>query len=103
MRIIDRNRARVRVGHPLFLTLGGRNRSRQEEGLKDRPAIVLALSVKAADGITEILVLAVTHTPPADAADAVAFPQVIKRRLGLDDARSWIVTTGSQCLRLARP
>jgi hypothetical protein len=65
----------------------------QEEGLKDRPAVVLALSITVADGTTEILVLAVTHTPPADAADAVAFPQEIKRRLGLDEAPSWIVTT----------
>ena len=65
----------------------------QEEGRKDRPAMVLALSVKKADGTTEVLVLAVTHTPPADPADAVAFPQDIKRRLGLDDIPSWIVTT----------
>jgi len=65
----------------------------QEEGRKDRPALVLALSVKEADGTTEVLVLAVTHTPPANAADVVAFPQDIKRRLGLDDAPSWIVTT----------
>lgn len=65
----------------------------QEEGRKDRPAMVLALSVKKADGTTEVLVLAVTLTPPADPADAVAFPQDIKRRLGLDDLPSWIVTT----------
>lgn len=64
-----------------------------EEGRKDRPALVLALSIKEADGTTKVLVLAVTHTPPADPADAVAFPQDIKRRLGLDDLPSWIVTT----------
>ena len=55
--------------------------------------MVLALSIKEADGTTEILALAVTHTPPADPTDAVAFPQDIKRRLGLDDVPSWIVTT----------
>jgi hypothetical protein len=65
----------------------------QEDGRKDRPALVLALSIKEADGNIEVLVLAVTHTPPPNAADAVAFPQDIKRRLGLDDALSWIVTT----------
>jgi hypothetical protein len=54
---------------------------------------VLALSIKEADGDIEVLVLAVTHTPPANADDAVAFPQDIKCRLGLDDALSWIVTT----------
>jgi len=65
----------------------------QEEGRKDRPALVLALSIKEADGTTEVLVLAVTHSPPGNAADAVAFPHEIKRQLGLDDAPSWIVTT----------
>lgn len=65
----------------------------QEEGRKDRPALALTLSIKEADGNIEVLVLAVTHTPPTNAADAVAFPQDIKRHLGLDDALSWIVTT----------
>lgn len=65
----------------------------QEEGRKDRPALVLALSIKEADGTTEVLVLAVTHSPPANEADAVAFPHEIKCQLGLDDAPSWIVTT----------
>lgn len=65
----------------------------REEGRKDRPALVLALSVRESDGKTEVLVLAVTHTPPAGADDAVAFPHDIKRQLGLDDTPSWIVTT----------
>lgn len=65
----------------------------QEEGRKDRPALVLALSIKKDDGKTELLVLAVTHTPPAHTTDAVVFPQDIKRSLGLEDQPSWIVTT----------
>ncbi len=65
----------------------------QEEGRKDRPALVLALSIKETEETTEVLVLAVTHTLPADAADAVPLPQDVKYRLGLDDAPSWIVTT----------
>lgn len=64
-----------------------------EEGRKDRLALVLALSVKAADETVDVLVLAVTHTPPADPDDAVPFPADIKHRIGLDDAPSWIVTT----------
>jgi hypothetical protein len=64
-----------------------------EEGRKDRPALVLALSVKEADGTTHVLVLAVTHTPPAAPGDAVPFPLDAKLRIGLDDAPSWIVTT----------
>ncbi len=65
----------------------------QEEGRKDRPALVLALSVREIDGAVNVLVLAVTRTPPIDPADAVPFPQDVKRRIGLDDAPSWIVTT----------
>ena len=65
----------------------------QEEGKKDRPAIVLALSIKQKDGSAELLVLAVTHTPPSAESDAVAFPLDIKRQIGLDDEPSWIVTT----------
>jgi len=33
----------------------------------------------------------VTHTPPADSRLAVEIPTATKTRLGLDDARSWIV------------
>lgn len=43
------------------------------------------------DGATVVIVLPVTHTPPADAATAVEIPPTVKRHLGLDDARSWIV------------
>ena len=65
----------------------------REEGEKDRPALVLSLTNREADGHTELLVLAVTHTPSADPDDAVPFPAEIKRRIGLDDLPSWIVTT----------
>lgn len=64
----------------------------QDEGKKDRPALVLAVSVKEVDGTTEVLALAITHREPADPADAVVFPRDVKRRIGLDDAPAWIVT-----------
>jgi hypothetical protein len=38
-------------------------------------------------------VLPVTHSPPRDPALAVEIPFATKRRLGLDDERSWIVLT----------
>lgn len=69
------------------------NAAGREEGRKDRPALVLALSPVQADGTIEIMVLAVTHSPPAEQADATVFPIAIKRRMGLDDEPSWIVTT----------
>jgi len=64
----------------------------QEEGLKDRPcAIILALLTE--DGELRVTVLPVTHTAPRDQDTAVELPAVTKRRLGLDDERSWIVLT----------
>jgi len=65
----------------------------QEEGRKDRPVLVLALSVKEQFGTTQLLVLAITHTPRADPDSAISLPRAVKRRIGLDDAPAWIVTT----------
>jgi hypothetical protein len=38
-----------------------------------------------------VTVLPVTHSKPADPAAAVEIPAPVKRHLGLDDDRSWIV------------
>lgn len=38
-------------------------------------------------------VLPITHSPPSNPALAVEIPHETKRRLGLDDERSWIVLT----------
>jgi hypothetical protein len=65
----------------------------REEGGKDRPSLVLALSIRLDDGRTEVLVLAVTHSPPRNPADAIAIPSNVRRRLGLDGQESFIVTT----------
>ena len=42
---------------------------------------------------SRVWVVPVTHTPPASADHAIEIPLAIKRHLGLDDARSWIVMT----------
>jgi len=61
----------------------------REEGVKSRPcAVVMSL---AATGNTRIVVLPITHTPPGKDTHAIEIPPVTKLRLGLDDARSWIV------------
>lgn len=64
-----------------------------EDGCKDRPAVVLALSVINEAGRARVLVVAVTHAPPRNPEDAVPFPIEIKRRIRLDDRPAWIVTT----------
>lgn len=75
-----------------YLWAEERNRG-QEEARKDRPSLVVALSVHREDGNTEVLVLAITHTPPSNASQAVALPGDVKKRLGLDAEPSWIVTS----------
>jgi len=64
----------------------------REEGTKDRPCAII-MSVVNDDGERVVLVLPITHSPPANASDAVEIPAQTKSRLGLDSERSWVVIT----------
>lgn len=44
-------------------------------------------------GRHEIVVAPITHSPPERPGDAIEIPPKVKRVLGLDQERSWIVTT----------
>ncbi|TCP32377.1 hypothetical protein [Sphingomonas sp. BK235] len=61
-----------------------------EDGRKERPCALL-LSQQMRDGRTEVFVLPITHSPPIEPAFAIEIPQAVKRRLKLDDERSWII------------
>jgi hypothetical protein len=61
-----------------------------EEGVKDRPCVIVS-AVVAIEGDTVIIVAPITHRPPPSANQAVELPITTKRRLGMDDQRSWIV------------
>lgn len=64
----------------------------REEGVKDRPcAVVLALAGEEAGGRPRVVVVPITHAPPRAPEEAVELPAETKRRLGLDDERSWVV------------
>lgn len=63
----------------------------RSEGLKDRPCAVV-VSTRDEDGHPLLLVLPITHSQPSAQDLAVEIPALTKQRLGLDDARSWIVT-----------
>ena len=67
-------------------------RQGREEGLKDRPAAVV-LTRRTEDKDTIVYVLPITHTPPHESEYGIEIPAATKRRLGLDDERSWIITT----------
>ena len=62
----------------------------QEEGVKDRPCTVVLVTADE-DGEQWVTVLPITHTPPPGPELAVEIPAATKRRLGLDDERSWVV------------
>jgi hypothetical protein len=59
----------------------------RDEGTKDRPCEIV-MSVIDESGEKEVLVLPITHSPPANPTDAVEIPTATKNRLGLDSERS---------------
>jgi hypothetical protein len=63
----------------------------REEGQKDRPSVIVLAVEREADGAILVTVLPITHSPPTYPASAVEIPLPVKRHLGLDDGRSWIV------------
>lgn len=63
----------------------------REEGQKDRPSVIVLAVEREAGDATVVMVLPITHSPPADPASAVEIPLPVKRHLGLDTDRSWIV------------
>jgi len=64
----------------------------QEEGVKDRPcAVVLTTADEAGDQV--VTVLPISHVLPSNPLLAVEIPAAVKRRLKLDDDRSWVVLT----------
>jgi len=66
-----------------------------EEGSKGRPcATVVATRFEVSD--TRVLVVPVTHSPPAAGDETLELPQSVKRSLGLDSERSWIVLSESK-------
>lgn len=64
----------------------------RDEGVKDRPCVVV-LAVEEAGVDLIVYVAPVTHSPPRKSDEAVELPAATKRRLGMDGAPSWIVST----------
>lgn len=67
-------------------------RAGREEGRKDRPCVIVHLRLNEHQEL-ETYICPVTHTPPEHPEKAMEIPPATKARLGLDDARSWIITT----------
>jgi hypothetical protein len=59
---------------------------------KDRPACLVAGS----DDPTRprfVILLPITHTPPAEGIIGIEIPIAVKRAIGLDDTPSWVIVT----------
>jgi hypothetical protein len=67
------------------------HRSGREEGVKNRPCVIIFSAQSQAVAATVVRVVPVTHTPPDDPAAAVEIPPAVKRHLGLDSDRSWMI------------
>jgi hypothetical protein len=65
-------------------------RAGRGEGRKDRPCAIV-VATRDEEGDTLVYVAPITHTPPTGGT-GIELPAAIKRRIGLDAARSWIVT-----------
>jgi uncharacterized protein YifN (PemK superfamily) len=62
-----------------------------EEGRKNRPCAIVIMR-RDEMGDTSVLVVPITHSKPDDERNAVELPRNVRRRLGLDDEPSWIIT-----------
>ncbi len=65
----------------------------REDGAKDRPCAVILAYEADENGNRSVILAAITHSPPRAAADAIEIPAKVKKHIGLDDERSWVVTT----------
>lgn len=68
------------------------HRRGREEGVKDRPCVIVLSTAKDEFGAV-VTVVPVTHSPPVDPESAVELPGETKRRLGLDSERSWAIVS----------
>jgi len=64
----------------------------REDGTKDRPCVIV-ITVRDEGGRQVVTVAPVTHSAPSVPEQAVEIPLATKQRLGLDEARSWVVVS----------
>ena len=84
-----------------YLWLSEHERGR-EEGVKDRPCAIIVARARE-DGAEDVLVVPVTHSAPKDQSEAMEIPAAVKKRLGLDAERSWVVLNESNKFRWPGP
>lgn len=65
--------------------------------------MVVVLATEETGDRVRVLVAPVTHSAPDAAATAIEMPAIVKRDLGLDGERSWIVTNEVNSFRWPGP
>lgn len=63
------------------------------EGRKERPCAIVIAAPDPEGKVDRVIVAPITHTPPRSPDDAIEIPHLVKKHLGLDDDRSWVVIT----------
>ena len=67
------------------------HRAGREEGVKNRPCVIVLAVLRPDGGNTIVRVAPVTHSAPDNLATAFELPAAVKRHLGLDGERSWVI------------
>jgi len=82
-----------RIGEVIYHAYLWRNQADrgQSEGTKERPCVVIHLHKDGDD--TRVYVVPITHTMPYGNERSLLCPDATKKRLGLDDQPSWIITS----------
>ncbi|PSJ56709.1 type II toxin-antitoxin system PemK/MazF family toxin [Kumtagia ephedrae] len=59
---------------------------------KDRPCAIVITSAERPDGTKDVLLCAITHSPPGRSEAGIKVPAAVAKHLGLDYEQSWIKT-----------
>jgi hypothetical protein len=73
----------------------------RDEGAKTRPCVIVLAIDRPDEGTIMVRVAPVTHSAPGTASSAVEIPSAVKRHLGLDGSRSWVILDESERIRMA--
>jgi hypothetical protein len=63
----------------------------REEARYPRPCAIVLSYRRTADGATIAMLAPITHSEPRRGDRAIEIPQAVKKQLGLDDLRSWVM------------
>jgi hypothetical protein len=61
------------------------------EGSKARPCAIIVAQLVEEGKAPRVVVAPITHSPPADPDRALELPAAVRRHLGLDEDRSWVI------------